>query len=148
MLQLHNLTPAGKKKKRVGRGGSRGGTSGRGHKGQKARSGSHNPRAGFEGGQMPLYRRLPKRGFKNTMFAQETIAISLEFLDNKFEENQEINKVLLEDMGFIKKKVRVKILGGYKPTKKLIIEADAFSKSAREAIEEANGQVRIITQGE
>ncbi|HJM69013.1 MAG TPA: 50S ribosomal protein L15 [Candidatus Babeliales bacterium] len=148
MLALHNLESAGKKKKRVGRGGSRGGTSGRGHKGQKARSGSHNPRAGFEGGQMPLYRRLPKRGFNNKFFAKETVAISLEFLDKKFDETQEITKALLEANGFIKKNIRVKVLGGYTPTKKLIIEADAFSKSAREAIEASNGQVRIVAQGE
>ncbi|OGB97991.1 50S ribosomal protein L15 [candidate division TM6 bacterium RIFCSPHIGHO2_12_FULL_36_22] len=143
MLALHNLVPAGKKKKRIGRGGSRGGTSGRGSKGQKARSGSHNVRAGFEGGQMPLYRRLPKRGFNNKFFAQETVTISLEFLDTKFVENQEITKALLESRGFIKKNMRVKVLGGYTPTKKLIVEADAFSKSAREAIEASSGQVRI-----
>ena len=148
MLRLHNLTSAGKTKKRVGRGGSRGGTSGRGHKGQKARSGSHNVRAGFEGGQMPLYRRLPKRGFNNKLFAKETVTISLEFLDSKFTEDQEITKVVLETMGFVKKNVRVKVLGGYTPTKKLIVEADAFSKSAREAIEASSGQVRIIAQGE
>ena len=147
MLKLHNLESAGKKRKRVGRGGSRGGTSGRGHKGQKARSGSHNPRAGFEGGQMPLYRRLPKRGFNNKRFADETIVLSLESLDKKFDGNQEITKALLVEHGFIKKNVRVKVLGGYTLTKKLTIEVDAFSKSAREAIEASNGQVRIV-QGE
>lgn len=144
MLELHNLESSGKKKKRVGRGGSRGGTSGRGHKGQKARSGSHMPRAGFEGGQMPLYRRLPKRGFNNKFFAQETSAISLEAIDKKFDGSMDITKAVLEQAGLVKKNTRVKVLGGYKPSKALNIEVDAYSKSAKEAIEGSNGQAKVI----
>ncbi len=87
MAQLNNLVSSGKKRKRVGRGGSRGGTSGKGHKGQKARSGG-TVRAGFEGGQMPLYRRLPKRGFTNARFKPELIIVNLDRLDKAFNDGE------------------------------------------------------------
>ena len=144
MLKLHNLASAGKDRKRIGRGGARGGTSGRGHKGQKARTGDNKMRRGFEGGQMPLYRRLPKRGFNNADFATETAIVGLEEINTKFEQGQTVDKGQLLQAGLIKKvDVRVKILGGFKLTKRLTIIADACSKSAREAIEASGGQVRV-----
>ena len=86
MLNLHNLTPLVKKRKRIGRGGKRGGTSGKGHKGQSARSGGQQSANGFEGGQMPLFRRLPKRGFNNSPFAQVTKIVNLQQLNEVFED--------------------------------------------------------------
>lgn len=147
MITLNNLVATNKKRKRVGRGGSRGGTSGRGHKGQKARtSGTVGPL--FEGGQMPLHRRLPKRGFSNARFAQETEIINLAQLELSFDEGAQISKQDLIDKGFIKGKrgVRVKLLGNGAVTKKLVIDVDACSASARQAIEKQGGDVRIIQE--
>src|SRR3989339_963379 len=135
MLTISNLEKTHKKRKRIGRGGSRGGTSGRGHKGQKARSGSNKMRAAFEGGQMPLTRRLPQRGFVNRSRV-ETDIVSLEMLNEKFEDGATITKVALVEQGLIKKNVdRIKVLGGFELKKKLIIHADAFSLSAKTAVE-------------
>ncbi len=146
-MKLHELgSSQDKKKKRVGRGMSsgHGKTSGRGQKGQKARSGK-GVRLGFEGGQMPLYRRIPKRGFTN-IFAKEFAIINVEDL-NRFEENTEITPELLISEGLLKKgkiKDGVKILGNGDIDKKLIVNAHKFSKSAVEKIEAAGGKVKVI----
>ena len=149
MFQLNSLQPLVKKRKRIGRGGSRGGTSGRGHKGQKARSGG-SVRPGFEGGQMPLFRRLPKRGFTNAPFKQIFDLVNLCNLENIFKEGESVDRTALIEKGFLKAKksartgdLKVKVLGGGVLTKKLIIIADAFSNSAIEAIRKAGGEVRL-----
>ncbi len=146
-MKLHELgSSQDKNRKRVGRGMSsgHGKTSGRGQKGQKSRSGK-GVRPGFEGGQMPLYRRIPKRGFTN-IFAKEFATINVEDL-NRFEENTEITPELLISEGLLKKgKVKdgVKILGNGNIDKKLIVNAHKFSKSAVEKIEAAGGKVKVI----
>ncbi len=155
MFCLENLEPAGKKRKRIGRGGSRGGTSGRGHKGQNARSGGPKAR-GFEGGQTPLQRRLPKRGFTNARFSREVSLVNLSSLERVFEEGTEINALLLAQHGLIKPKKSeqqdikkgtfVKILGDGVLSKKLTVSADAFSASAIQAIEKAGGKALIIKE--
>ncbi|KKP35749.1 MAG: 50S ribosomal protein L15 [candidate division TM6 bacterium GW2011_GWF2_32_72] len=146
MLTLNNLTPSGKNRKRVGRGGSRGGTSGKGNKGQKARSGA--PIASyFEGGQMPLHRRLPKVGFNNTRFQKEIAIVNLQLLSDSFENGEQVNKEILREKGYLKgnRDILLKVLGGGELTKKLSIEADAFSKSAIDAIQKSGGEV-ILTK--
>lgn len=146
MFRLDTLEQIKKPRKRRGRGGSRGGTSGRGHKGQKARSGgSVHPR--FEGGQMPLHRRLPKRGFTNARFAKDVIAINVSLLDS-FDEGTEITKQLLLDTNVIKSRKSknefvLKILGAGDLTKKLVVHADAFSKSASDIITQAGGEAHL-----
>lgn len=149
-MELHNLTPTEKKRKRVGRGGSRGGTSGRGHKGQRART-SGNVRPGYEGGQMPLYRRLPKRGFNNTMFQEETVIVSLTKINDAFNNGDEVTKDLLIERGVIKaqkskKSFVVKILANGQLEKKLVVHAHAFSEAAKQAIESAGGEARVIQE--
>jgi large subunit ribosomal protein L15 len=141
MLQLHNLDPLKKKRKRVGRGGSRGGTSGRGHKGQKARSGSGKElKPFFEGGQMPLSRRLPRRGFTN-IFKKEYSIVGLRDLERCFNDGDTVDTGAMREKGLIKgkKDPLVKILVKGALTKKLTVHADAFSKSATEMIEKAGG---------
>jgi len=147
MLSLNNLTPAGKKRKRIGRGGSRGGTSGKGHKGQKARSGG-KVAARFEGGQMPLSRRLPKRGFTNARFKNEIKIINLAQLDEQFEDGAQVDKISLLEKGIIKGngKFALKVLGKGALSKKLTVVADAFSKSAAEMIEKLGGQANIAKE--
>src|ERR1700752_2609972 len=103
MFRLENLQPSGKDRKRVGRGGSRGGTSGRGHKGQNARSGGPKGR-GFEGGQTPLQRRLPKRGFNNNRFAKEISLVNISTLERVFADGDEVNAQVLFQKGLIKPK--------------------------------------------
>ena len=144
MFQLNKLTPLCKKKKRVGRGGSRGGTSLKGHKGQKARSGPKISVA-FEGGQMPLVRRLPKRGFNNTRFATEVKIVSLEKLNSLFNEGDKVDKQALMEKGVFKGKGKfyLKVLGSGELKKKLEVVADAFSKSAKEAITNLGGQAIV-----
>ena len=145
MFQLNNLTPLLKKRKRVGRGGSRGGTSGKGHKGQRART-SGNVAPGFEGGQMPISRRLPKRGFNNKNFKKVFEIVSLEKLEKLFNDGDQINQLALIEKGIIKGKSTsyLKILGGFDLSKKFIISANAFSKSAIEAINKAGGKTEIV----
>lgn len=145
MYELHSLVKTVKKRKTVGRGGSRGGTSGKGSKGQNARSGG---RVGpmFEGGQMPLHRRLPKRGFNNTRFRQEWEIVSLKALESRFEEGMIINKELLVESRLINGKGFIKVLGGYQLSKKFEIEVHACSKSAIEAIEKVGGKVRLLLE--
>jgi large subunit ribosomal protein L15 len=148
MFQLNSLTTSAKKRKRVGRGGSRGGTSGRGHKGQKARTGHSKAPARFEGGQMPLIRRLPKCGFNNSRFATVTQIINLEDLERNFASGDQITKEVLQQRGMIKGKERslLKILGHGSLSKKLHIIADAASKTAIEAIKGAGGAIQLNTE--
>ncbi len=146
-MKLHELKPqVGEKKsrKRVGRGigSGLGKTSGRGHKGQKARSGG-GVRPGFEGGQNPLYVRLPKRGFKN-IFRKEFVEVNIEEL-NRFADDTIVTPELLLESGLIKKvKDGVKILGKGELEKKLEVRANRFSKSAVEKITAAGGKAEVI----
>ena len=146
-MNLHDLSPAagstqvGKRKGR-GPGTGNGKTGGRGHKGQKARSGG-SIRVGFEGGQMPLARRLPKRGFNN-IFAKPLEAINVASL-NKFEDGATVNVCDLLEMGILSKcENGVKVLGNGNLTKKLTVRATAFSASAKEKIEAAGGKAEVI----
>ncbi len=149
-LGLNNLrAPKGAthKKKRIGRGpgSGTGKTSGRGEKGQKSRSG-YSAKIGFEGGQMPLHRRLPKRGFTN-IFKKEWIEVSLSALERSFGANEEVTPELLHERGLIKKAKRdVVVLGTGEISKALRISAHRFTKSAREKIEGAGGAVTLITR--
>ena len=141
MVTLHSMTPAGKKRKRVGRGGDRGGTSGRGNKGQKARSGPKIP-IQFEGGQMPLTRRLPKRGFNNTRFAVEYEIVNVKSLETSFDAGAVVDAQALYEKGLIRSgRRKVKILSDGTLSKKLTVHADKFSKAAAECILQAGGQV-------
>lgn len=143
-MNLGTLRPpdgSRKNRKRVGRGdgSGHGGTAGKGHKGQKARSGG-KIRPGFEGGQMPLSRRLPKRGFKN-IFRQEIVAVNVEHL-NRFAENSVIDAELLLKSGLIKKSGdAIKILGKGEIKVALTVKVDMISKGAKEKIEAAGGSV-------
>lgn len=142
---LHAAEGSTHKKKRLGRGpgSGLGKTSGRGNKGQKSRSG-YSGKVGFEGGQMPLHRRLPKRGFNN-IFKKEWIEISLSSLDKNFEANDEVTPQVLHDRGLIKKaKHDVVVLGTGELSKALRISAHRFTKSAREKIERAGGAATLI----
>ncbi|MDD6847193.1 MAG: 50S ribosomal protein L15 [Oscillospiraceae bacterium] len=147
-MKLHELSPAeGSKKsvKRVGRGhGSGWGkTAGKGHKGQKARSGG-GVRPGFEGGQMPLQRRLPKRGFNN-IFAKEIVTVNLSTLNSKFEDGADVTVETLVAAGVVKNSFDgVKILGNGKLEKKLNVKVTAYSESAKAAIEAAGGKAEVI----
>ena len=124
-----------------GHGSGNGKTAGKGHKGQKARSGA--PRPGFEGGQLPLYRRLPKRGFTN-INSKEIVAIGLDRL-NVFEDGAEVTIEALMDKGIIKNpKDGVKILGNGELTKKLNVKVNAYSASAAEKIQAAGGKAEVI----
>lgn len=146
-MELSSLRPAeGSKHKanyRKGRGHASGNgkTAGYGHKGQKARSGA--PRPGFEGGQMPLYRRLPKRGFTN-INRKEYVAINVDML-NRFEEGAVVDINTLFDTGIINKELDgVKVLGRGEITKKLTVKANAFSESAKQKIEACGGTCEVI----
>ena len=148
MLTLANLSPqkgANKNRKRLGRGvgTGHGKTAGRGHKGFKSRSGS-GIKPGFEGGQMPLQRRLPKRGFTN-IFRKEYVIVSLSQLDS-FDGSTEINTAALVKAGIVKKGVLIKVLANGEVTKALNIEVDKISDSAKNKIEAAGGKVRISSQ--
>lgn len=146
MFQLNNLVPLVKKRKRVGRGGKLGGTAGKGHKGQKARSGGY-VRAGFEGGQMPLIRRLPKRGFNNTRFRVPVVIVSTALLEKHFDSGMTVDKATLVDKGLVKSAGLLKVLGGGEAlSKKLTVVADRFSKSAEQLIRDAGGEVCFIKE--
>lgn len=146
-MKLHELQPAAGSRKvrnRVGRGIATGNgkTAGRGHKGQKARSGG-GVRPGFEGGQNPLFRRLPKRGFTN-INRKEFAIVNLDAL-NRFEEGTEVTPALLIETGIVSnEKSGIKILGNGSVTKKLSVKAHKFSASAKEAIEAAGGNIEVI----
>jgi large subunit ribosomal protein L15 len=147
-MKLHELTPAPgarTKEKRLGRGtgSGLGKTSGKGHKGQWARSGG-GVRPGFEGGQMPLYLRLPKRGFSNDRFAMVYAEVNLDTL-NAFEDGTVVTPELLLETGILKKTLDgVKILGRGDCTRKLTVKAAKFSKSAQEKITAAGGSFEVI----
>jgi large subunit ribosomal protein L15 len=148
-MDLSNLKPAEgsvKKDKRLGRGqgSGKGGTSTRGHKGQKSRSG-YSKRLGFEGGQMPLQRRIPKHGFKN-INRKEYKGINISTLE-ELAENKKLKKIdvqILVDAGLASRNSLVKILGNGKLTKKLDVKAHAFSATAQKAIEALEGTIEII----
>ena len=147
-MRLHNLKPrpgAKHRTKRLGQGESsgRGKTSGRGGKGQSARSGS-SIRIGFEGGQMPLARRIPKRGFNNKRFTTVYAPVNLVEL-NEFEEGAVVDSAALQAIGLVNGTVlNVKVLGDGELTKKLHVKAAAFSASAKEAIEKLGGTAEVI----
>ena len=147
-MKLYELSPAeGSKKgsKRVGRGhGSGWGkTAGKGHKGQKARSGG-GVRPGFEGGQMPLQRRLPKRGFNN-IFAKKVVTVNLSELNRKFDDGADVTIEALAKEGIVKNSFdAVKVLGNGKLEKKLNVKVSAYSASAKAAIEAAGGKAAVI----
>ncbi len=146
-MKIHELTPAAdsnKAVKRVGRGhgSGNGKTAGKGHKGQNARSGG-GVRIGFEGGQMPLARRIPKRGFNN-IFATKYAIVNVSDLD-KFENDTVVDTEILKAAGLIKKEYDgVKILGNGELTKKLTVKAAKFSQSAVEKIEKAGGKTEVM----
>jgi large subunit ribosomal protein L15 len=146
-MKLHELKPSpgsSKNRKRLGRGTAtgQGKTAGRGMNGQKSRSGG-GVRPGFEGGQMPLYRRLPKRGFTN-VFGTEFAEINVEVL-NQFEDGAEVTPEVLKSEGIVKKQLDgIKILGNGELAKKLTVKAHKFSKSAVEKIEAAGGKAEVI----
>ena len=147
-LSLNNLRPAKgstHKKKRLGRGPGTGlgKTAGRGEKGQKSRSG-YSSKVGFEGGQMPLHRRLPKRGFTN-IFKKRWLEVRLEALEKNFAADDEITPEVLHDRGVIKKaKHDIVVLGNGEISKALKVSAHRFTKSAREKIEKAGGTATVI----
>ena len=146
-MDLSNLSPAAGSKhsdnfrRGRGHGSGNGKTAGKGHKGQKARSGA--PRPGFEGGQMPLYRRLPKRGFKNRN-SKEIVAVNISVLEN-FDNDAVVSVDTLIERGIVKNpRDGVKILGNGELTKKLTVQVNAFSKSAAEKIEALGGKAEVI----
>lgn len=147
-ISLHNLHPnpgATKAKKRLGRGrgSGTGKTSGKGVKGQKARPGHHGARLAFEGGQMPMPRRIPKRGFKNP-FRIEAFPINVATLEDVFEAGATVDLEALRAKGLVPKLVEhVKILGEGEITKKLTIKAYRVSETAREKIEKAGGTIEV-----
>jgi large subunit ribosomal protein L15 len=147
-MRLHDLKPrpgAKHRRKRLGQGeaSGHGKTSGRGGKGQTARSGS-SIRIGFEGGQMPLIRRIPKRGFNNANFAIRYIPVNLEAL-NRFDNGATVDEAALRTLGLAQgPESRIKILGNGDLTRKLVIKAHAFSASAREKIEKLGGSCEIV----
>ena len=146
-MKLHELKPAEGSRKvrnRVGRGigSGNGKTAGKGHKGQNARSGG-GVRPGFEGGQNPLFRRLPKRGFTN-INRKEYAIVNLEAL-NRFEDGAEVTAALLLETGIVSnEKAGIKVLGHGTLSKKLTVKAHKFSASAKEAIENAGGTIKVI----
>ena len=147
-MELHNLRPAAGSKhtnsfrKGRGHGSGNGKTAGYGHKGQKARSGA--PRIGFEGGQMPLYRRLPKRGFTNIWGTKYT-TLNVEDL-NRFEAGTEVTPEMLKELGIVKQVENggIKILGNGELKNSLTVKANKFTKSAVEKIEAAGGKAEVI----
>ena len=147
-MKLHELSPAPGSNvpvKRIGRGpaSGQGKTAGKGHKGQKARAG-RGMRAGFEGGQMPLQRRIPKRGFVN-IFAKEIAIVNLSAIDEKFADGAVVDVEALIEAGLVKKALDgVKVLGNGEISKKLTVKANAFSESAKAKIEAAGGKAEVI----
>ncbi len=148
-ITLHNLHPnpgATKTKKRLGRGrgSGTGKTSGKGVKGQKARPGHHGPRLSFEGGQMPMARRIPKRGFKNP-FRVEAFGVNVSLLEDIFEIGEVVDVESLRAKGVLPKKAKVlKILANGELTKKLTVKAHRFSATAKAKVEAAGGTAEVV----
>ena len=148
-MELHDLHPARgakKSRKRIGRGpgSGTGKTAGKGHKGQKSRSG-YSRRYGFEGGQMPLVRRIPKRGFTN-IFRVEFQVVNLRDLDRVFSDGETVSVESLVEKGLVRRGKRpVKVLGDGELTKKLTVQVHKFSASARAGIEKAGGSCEVVT---
>ncbi len=152
-MRLHDIKPAPgstKRRKRVGRGESsgHGKTSGRGHKGQKARSGSAI-KPGFEGGQMPMHRRLPKRGFSNAAFRTEYAVVNLDLIGERFDDGALINEESLRKAGLVRglrgiKWDGIKLLAVGDVTKKFTVEVDKASATAKDKIEKAGGTLTIV----
>ena len=147
-MKLHELSPAAgstKERKRIGRGAGsgQGKTAGKGHKGQKARAG-RGMRPGFEGGQMPLQRRVPKRGFKN-IFRTEMAIVNVAALEANYEAGAVVTIDSLIEKGLVKKVLDgVKVLGYGEITKALTVQANAISESAKQKIEAAGGKIEVI----
>ncbi len=147
-MKLHELTPAvgsnhDAKRKGRGAGSGNGKTAGKGHKGQNARSGG-GVRPGFEGGQMPLQRRIPKRGFNN-IFATRYATVNVADLNSKFEDGAVVDTEALKAAGLVRKELDgVKVLGNGELSKKLTVKAAAFSASAKEKIEKAGGAAEVL----
>ncbi len=145
-MNLHSMKPnkgATHKIKRLGKGESsgQGKTAGKGHKGQKARSGS-GVRVGFEGGQMPIHRRLPKRGFNNVRFADKVVVVNTAHLEKFFEAGATVNEESLREKGLVKGAFdQIKVLGNGNLTKKLTVSVSAVSAGAKTKIEEAGGTI-------
>ncbi len=150
-MRLHDLKPnvgAKHRRKRLGCGESsgHGKTSGKGHKGQKARSGG-SIRPGFEGGQMPLIRRLPKRGFNNKQFKTVYGTVNLDELQKGFDDGAAINEKILRGAGIVRGTLDgIKVLGRGEVSKKFHLEVDTISASAREKIEKAGGTITVIAK--
>lgn len=150
-MKLHTLAPnkgAKHRVKRLGCGESsgHGKTSGKGNKGQKARSGS-GTRVGFEGGQMPLHRRLPKRGFNNINFKTKVEVVNLSQLEKAFNDGDTVNEEALRKAGLINRACeQVKVLGQGEITKKLVLVVDTISASAKEKVEKAGGSVEVPSE--
>ena len=144
-MKLNELEASTKARKRIGRGpgSGNGKTSGKGHKGQNARSGG-GVRPGFEGGQLPLYRRLSKRGFNNYNFRTNYATVNVSDLE-KFAEGTVVTKELLIEAGLVKKELDgIKVLGNGKLTKKLTVKANKFSSAAKTKIENVGGTIEVI----
>ncbi|MGN0768585.1 MAG: 50S ribosomal protein L15 [Christensenellales bacterium] len=149
-MKLHNLSPAqgaNTSEKRLGRGigSGLGKTSGKGHKGQWARSGG-GVRPGFEGGTMPLTRRIPKRGFKNALFKKVYSIVNVETLEKNFDNGAVVNAEVLYEKGIISKieEYGLKVLGNGELTKSLTVQAKKFTESAAKKITEAGGKVEVL----
>jgi len=148
---LHAPEGANTKPKRVGRGSSSGlgTTAGKGNKGQQSRSGKAGPYVGFEGGQMPLYRRIAHRGFSNYPFKKEYVIVNLQVLEQKFAAGETVNKTSLIEKGLIKASAKlVKVLGDGELTKSLTVDVDKVSASAKAKIEKAGGSVKAAEKAE
>ena len=152
-MRLHDIKPnpgAKHRRKRLGSGESSGlgKTCGRGHKGQKSRSGG-GPRSTFEGGQMPLYRRLPKRGFNNKRFKKIYAVVNVGLLEDSFDEGSLINDQSLREQGIVKGKYDgIKILGAGEVSKKFKLSVNKVSDSAKEKIEKAGGSIELSIKSE
>ncbi len=143
-MELYELPKIVGKRKRIGRGDSSGWgtTAGKGNKGEKARSGGAKPQY-FEGGQTPLIRRLPKRGFTN-IFRVKYEVVNLGRLDQICQDGDQVDVAYLSDKGVVKRGLPIKILGNGELSKKITIKAHAFSKSAKDKIEKAGGSIEVL----
>ena len=148
-MKMHELQPpegSARERVRIGRGHGSGKvkTGGKGTKGQKARTGHHGARIGFEGGQMPMQRRFPKKGFKNP-FREEIFAVNVGALDKRFPQGT-VDIAALQGAGMVPRSMtKVKILGEGDLTKKFVVKATAFSASAKEKIEKAGGTAEVVS---